>query len=84
VWQWNDLDGLPGSSRGVRGGGWMNNVPSVLSSHFSYSYDPSYESYYIGFRLASSVPEIDPNGLSAAMGLIIGGLGLLERRRYGR
>jgi formylglycine-generating enzyme len=84
VWQWNDLDGLPGSSRGVRGGGWMNNVPSVLSSSFSYSYDPSYESYYIGFRLASPVPEIDPNGLSAVLGLIVGGLALLERRRYGR
>ena len=32
----------------------------------------------------SGVPEIDPNGLSAALGLIVGGLGLLERRRYGR
>jgi formylglycine-generating enzyme required for sulfatase activity len=84
VWQWNDLDGLPGSSRGVRGGGWMNNVPSVLSSHFSDSYDPSYGSYYIGFRLASPVPEIDPNGLSAVLGLIVGGLALLERRRCGR
>ena len=32
----------------------------------------------------SGVPEIDPNGLSAVLGLLVGGLGLLERRRYGR
>jgi len=38
-----------------------------------------------GFRVEfSAVPEIDPNGLSAVLGLIVGGLGLLERRRYGR
>jgi len=29
----------------------------------------------------AAVPEIDPNGLSAVLGLIVGGLGLLERRR---
>ena len=33
---------------------------------------------------AAGVPEIDPSGLSAVLGLIVGGLGLLERRRYGR
>jgi hypothetical protein len=38
-----------------------------------------------GFRVEfSGVPEIDPNGLSAVLGLIVGGLGLLERRRLGR
>jgi len=38
-----------------------------------------------GFRVEfSAVPEIDPNGLSAVLGLIVGGLGLLERRRHGR
>jgi len=89
VFQWNDLDGAAGSSRGLRGGGWGSLAFSVSSS-FSDSYVPSLEGTSLGFRLASpvsgpsGVPEIDPNGLSAALGLIAAGLGLLERRRYGR
>ena len=89
VYQWNDLDGTPGSSRGLRGGYWGSIVAFVLSSSVSYSDAPSVESYSLGFRLASpvsgsGVPEIDPNGLSAVLGIIAAGLGLLERRRYGR
>jgi hypothetical protein len=91
VYQWNDLDGTPGSSRGLRGGGWGSIFGAFyLSSSGSGSDAPSYEDIYVGFRLASpvsgpsGVPEIDPNGLSAALGLIAAGLGLLERRRYGR
>ena len=88
VFQWNDLDGAPGSSRGLRGGSWYHNAFNVSSSH-SISFVPSYRFYDIGFRLASpvsgsAVPEIDPNGLSAVLGIIAAGLGLLERRRYGR
>ena len=88
VFQWNDLDGAGGSFRGLRGGDWFLNA-SNMSSSIRYSYDPSF-SGTIGFRLASpvsspsGVPEIDPNGLSAVLGLLAGGLGLLERRRYGR
>ena len=87
VFQWNDLDGAGGSFRGLRGGDWFLNA-SNMSSSIRYSYDPSF-SGTIGFRLASpvsvsGVPEIDPNGLSAVLGLLVGGLGLLERRRYGR
>ena len=86
VFQWNDLDGAGGSFRGLRGGDWNLNA-SNTSSSIRYSYDPSF-SGTIGFRLASpvsvsGVPEIDPNGLSAVLGLLFGGLGLLERR-YGR
>jgi len=92
VYQWNDLDGLAssGSSRGLRGGGWSNVGEFTLSSSFGFTNSPSSETLSIGFRLASpvsgpsAVPEIDPNGLSAVLGLIVGGLGLLERRRYGR
>ena len=89
VYQWNDLDGAPGSSRGLRGGYWDYFAFGVSSSG-GISYAPSFEFNDIGFRLASpvsgpsGVPEIDPNGLSAALGLIAAGLGLLERRRYGR
>ncbi len=88
VFQWNDLDGAPGSSRGLRGGDWYNSAFYVSSSD-SFSFDPAIEPINVGFRLASpvsgsAVPEIDPNGLSAVLGLLAGGLGLLERRRYGR
>jgi hypothetical protein len=86
VYQWNDLDGAPGSSRGLRGGDWYNGAFNVSSSNSS-SLDPSHGNYDVGFRLASpvsGVPEIDPNGLSAVLGLLAAGLGLLERRRYGR
>ncbi len=84
VGEWNDLTGAAGSSRGRRGGSWIS-VAFNLSSSGSYSLDPSSEFSGIGFRLASpvSVPEIDPSGLSAVLGLLFGGLGLLERRRYG-
>jgi len=85
VFRWNDLDGAPGSSRGLRGGSW-NYDAFYASSSYGLSLDPSNEYSGVGFRLASpvGVPEIDPNGLSAVLGLIVGGLGLLERRRYGR
>jgi formylglycine-generating enzyme required for sulfatase activity len=89
VSEWNDLTGAAGSSRGLRGGRWGSDAYNVSSSGNSSS-DPSLASNVIGFRLASpgsgpsGVPEIDPSGLSAVLGLLFGGLGLLERRRYGR
>jgi sulfatase modifying factor 1 len=87
VYQWNDLDGLAssGSLRGVRGGYWFGISPYGLSSSYGFSDDPSSESYDVGFRLASpaasSVPEIDPNSLGSVLALVLGSLGLLERRR---
>ena len=87
--EWNDLTGADGSFRGVRGGRWSGDAFG-LSSSYGFSLDPSAGDDAIGFRLASpvsgpsGVPEIDPNGLSAVLGLLAGGLGLLERRRYGR
>jgi len=85
VWQWNDLDGTAGPVRKFRGGGW-DDTWYMLASTDSDWYDPAGRTPLLGFRLASpaGVPEIDPNGLSAVLGLIVGGLGLLERRRYGR
>jgi formylglycine-generating enzyme len=88
VSEWTDLvDGAPGG-RWLRGGFFSDQ--DVSRGNFNVLvYNPLYESYFFGFRLASpvsgsAVPEIDPNGLSAVLGLIVGGLGLLERRRYGR
>jgi formylglycine-generating enzyme required for sulfatase activity len=82
--EWNDLTGAAGLTRGLRGGGWNSTNPIDLSSSTSSMSGASYEIDGLGFRLASPVPEIDPNGLSAVLGLIVGGLGLLERRRCGR
>ena len=87
IFEWNDLTGAAGSSRGVRGGGWSNSDPSALSSSYSASRVPSDVTSTFGFRLASpvsgpsAVPEIDPNSLGSVLALVLGSLGLLERRR---
>jgi sulfatase modifying factor 1 len=85
VREWNDLTGTAGSSRGHRGGAW-GNLEFALSSSRRNESVPSAENNFISFRLASpaGVPEIDSTGLSAVLGLLAAGLGLLERRRYGR
>jgi len=54
IFQWNDLDGTTGSSRGLRGGYW-HNYADLVSSSFRNDYDPSYEYNSVGFRLASPV-----------------------------
>ena len=87
VFQWNDLDGTAGAWPRLRGGSWLNGRPRSLSSSLGDSGDPSRESFAIGFRLASpvsgpsSVPEIDPSSLGSVLALVLGSLGLLERRR---
>ena len=85
IFELNDLTGAAGSSRGLRGGRWIDNNPLILSSSFSDSTAPSSESISAGFRLASpvasAVPEIDPNSLGSVLALVLGSLGLLERRR---
>jgi len=85
VYQWYDLDGTAGC--GLRGGYWGNISSTPLSSSYSTSFAPSEVSDGLGFRLASpvsgpsSVPEIDPNSLVSVLALVMGSLGLLERRR---
>ncbi|MBU6275578.1 MAG: SUMF1/EgtB/PvdO family nonheme iron enzyme [Planctomycetes bacterium] len=89
VSEWNDLTGAAGSSRGQRGGDWGGGAGG-LSSSSSFSFGPSFEYSFIGFRLASpvsgpsGVPEIDPAGLGAVLALVTSVAGLLERRRSGR
>ena len=55
VWEWNDLSGVSGLSRGLRGGSWGTTENGLLSS-FRIDFDPSNANDYIGFRLAS-IPE---------------------------
>jgi formylglycine-generating enzyme required for sulfatase activity len=84
VWEWNDLTGAAGSTRGIRGGSFSN---TALSSSSSNAPNPSAEDFSIGFRLArpvsgpAAVPEIDPAGMGSVLAIVTGTLGLLERRR---
>jgi sulfatase modifying factor 1 len=75
IMEWNDLNGVGGLLRGLRGGGWINNSFSLSSSSNSTS-APSNETHNIGFRL---VPE--PATCSVALaGLAFGGFSLWRRR----
>lgn len=55
VYEWNDLTGAAGSTRGLRGGGWVNTAPNVTSSNKG-EYDTAREGNSGGFRLASPAP----------------------------
>ena len=82
VYQWNDLDGTPGSSRGRRGGQWGTDNPLLLSSSSSYSYDPSLENRVFGFRLASPVIVPEPSTwVMGLAGIACGGYTMLRRRK---
>ncbi len=52
VWQWNDLDGLPGAFRGIRGGYWFSGSTPLQRIHFSTDVLTRGDSG-LGFRLAS-------------------------------
>ena len=78
LYEWNDLTGAAGSTRGLRGGSWSTNA-SFLSSSNSSSYDPSFEFSSIGFRLAA-VPEPSTCAMAVA-GLACGGYSMFRRRR---
>ena len=74
VWEWSDLSGASGSSRGLRGGAWVSLEDSLRSSA-RLDFGPSDEYDNFGFRVAS-VPE--PSGL--VLTLLIGA-GLFWRRK---
>jgi formylglycine-generating enzyme required for sulfatase activity len=82
VFEWNDLDGTAGSSRGLRGGSWDDMGSLLLSSSDRSAPDPSNEDRIIGFRLASPVPVPEPSTwVMAAAGLACGGWHMVRRRR---
>ncbi|MEX1076082.1 MAG: SUMF1/EgtB/PvdO family nonheme iron enzyme, partial [Pirellulales bacterium] len=83
AWDWNDLDGVAGSSRGIRGGAWSDDASDV-SSAARYTPAPSNESDVIGFRLASPVPEPATLGMASGGVLLAGGWWILKRRRRAR
>jgi hypothetical protein len=82
VFQWNDLNGTSGSSRGVRGGSWSYTNPFDLSSSGRYSFDTEEESEHFGFRLASPVAVPEPSTwVMGLAGIACAGWGAYRRRR---
>jgi len=79
VWEWNDLTGALGPSRGTRGGGWASDASGVSSAVRGTS-DASFDSSLsTGFRLASPIPEPSTYAMALA-GLACGGY--VVRRRW--
>jgi sulfatase modifying factor 1 len=78
VYEWNDLTGAAGSSRGSRGGFW-GIVASEMSVSGRNTIVPSSVGHDMGFRLAA-VPEPSTYCMALA-GLACGGYSLFRRRR---
>ena len=81
LYEWNDLTGAAGSSRGLRGGNWSDGAFSLSSSGRDTNV-PSFEGGGIGFRLASPVAVPEPSTCAMALaGLACGGYSLFRRRK---
>ena len=82
VFQWNDLGGTAGSSRGLRGGSWLSSSALILSSTYGTLSGPSNATFGLGFRLASPVPVPEPSTwVTGAVGLACAAWGAFRRRR---
>jgi formylglycine-generating enzyme required for sulfatase activity len=79
--EWNDLTGSAGFPRGLRGGDWLDNA-SNLSSSYGFTFDPSDEFNYYGFRLASPVAVPEPSTwVMGLAGIACGGYFVRRRRK---
>jgi formylglycine-generating enzyme required for sulfatase activity len=82
LWEWNDLTGVAGSSRGLRGGRWNSGSAFNLSSSDRVTDRPSQDGGTIGFRLASPVAVPEPSTYAMALaGLACGGYVVFRRRK---
>jgi sulfatase modifying factor 1 len=54
VWEWNEA--IIASLRGLRGGAFLF-APDSLAASYPSAGDPTGEFYYVGFRVASPIPE---------------------------
>ena len=81
VWEWNDLAGAAGPSRGIVGGAWWYGTVDS-SSAIGDIYGPSSEYDSIGFRLASPVAVPEPSTwVMGLAGIACGGWGMSRRRK---
>jgi formylglycine-generating enzyme len=82
LFEWNDLTGAAGSSRGLRGGSFGNGA-FLLSSSFTFTgVPPSDEDGGFGFRLASPVAVPEPSTwVMGLAGIACGGWQMVRRRR---
>ena len=82
VWEWNDLTGAAGSTRGLRGNAWNYFNAFFLSSSGRGTDDPSFEPDNFGFRLASPVAVPEPSTwVMGLAGLACGGYSMFRRRK---
>jgi formylglycine-generating enzyme required for sulfatase activity len=79
LYEWNDLTGAAGSSRGLRGGNWNYIGAAGLSSSVRTTNASSFEGDDLGFRLAA-VPEPSTYAMAVA-GLACGGYSIFRRRK---
>jgi formylglycine-generating enzyme len=81
IFEWNDLTGAAGSSRGLRGGSWDDGAAGLSSSDGG-EIDPSNEDDLVGFRLASTdAAPIPEPGTWAAMAIFAAGAAYAGWRR---
>jgi formylglycine-generating enzyme required for sulfatase activity len=72
VWEWNEQAIYDGLFRVIRGGDWGTSASSLAASNPSYN-DPPYESFVIGFRVASlPEPETSLPAIVALAGIAAG------------
>jgi formylglycine-generating enzyme required for sulfatase activity len=82
LFEWNDLTGAAGSSRGVRGGGWNDSAVALSSSSRSAPVPSVGNLLNVGFRLASPVAVPEPSTCVMALaGLACGGYTMFRRRK---
>ena len=80
LFEWNDLTGAAGSTRGARGGYWSSFSAFSLSSSSNIAIDPSDESDVYGFRLASPVAVPEPATYAMALAGLACGYSMWRRR----
>ena len=81
LYEWNDLTGVAGSTRGLRSGPWYGSAVQVSSS-FRFPNAPSGGDNGIGFRLASPVAVPEPSTwVMGLAGIACGGWEMWRRRR---
>jgi hypothetical protein len=78
IYQWNDLSGAAGTTRGLRGGAWNLAATFVAATSRRGAVSASTANNDTGFRLVSPVPE--PAGWLLTLAGLAGGVAWLRRQ----